>query len=79
MPSSSLPSTKVTPPSSLAPDCVDNGNDPSLRVGWEENSRREPVEKLFEAAFAGQPAAIATTLASGDVGVNDRNAAGETA
>ena len=79
MPSSSLPSTKVTPPSSLAPDCVDSGNGPLLRAGWEENSRREPVEKLFEAAFAGQPAAIATTLASGDVGVNDRNAAGETA
>ena len=45
----------------------------NIYTGWEENSRREPIEKLFDAAYENNPAELATILASGDVGVNDRN------
>jgi kinesin family protein 5 len=44
----------------------------NIYTGWEENSRREPIEKLFDAAYENRPAELATILASGDVGVNDR-------
>ena len=44
----------------------------NIYTGWEENSRREPVEKLFDAVYENRAAELATILASGDVGVNDR-------
>lgn len=45
----------------------------NIYTGWEENSRLEPIEKLFDAAYNNEAAELGIILASGEVDVNGRS------